>query len=424
MQNTCIRLYTDNSGVKQAVNKGFSSTSSIRDKLLQVHALLRARNCQIYAQHIPGEENVVADALSRTNLGDSYRLHRVLFKMIQLVSIPATIDRFACSSNAQLPLYNTLFKEPGSHGVDAFSQEDYLEHVNFVFPPIAMLPRVSGLFLRAWPQARAIFVFPRWTSQPWYNNYMDMCEACFVLPHSGSKLFEKVHEFPAHKPVRNEYWQFVVGFRNLPIHNNPQWLKLKWTSHKMQFSQRHHTTTTRCGTVCAHWEEVWARDRIQRVHVGPAEHPAQLSAQLHPVVETRDTAGRVGASAQSHGRHGLQRDTCTTDEGRADKRGLDRRELGVVHVWLSGAIRGRGNTPAERAGEKRGPAAGERVAGTSLVVMLWHASFGVLARHMFTSVCCGGVDAVLWVACSHNIGFEEIRRCNSWKRNLVSDELV
>ena len=54
-----------------------------------------------------------------------------------------------------------------------------------------------------------------------------MCETCFVLPHSGSKLFEKVHEFPAHKPVRNEYWQFVVGFRNMPIKNNPQWLKLK-----------------------------------------------------------------------------------------------------------------------------------------------------------------------------------------------------
>lgn len=83
--------------------------------------------------------------MSRTNLGDSYRLNRAIFKMIQLIAEPATIDRFACASNAQLTLFNTLFKEPGSAGIDAFAQNDYMEHVNFMFPPVPMLPRVGNL---------------------------------------------------------------------------------------------------------------------------------------------------------------------------------------------------------------------------------------------------------------------------------------
>lgn len=102
------------------INNGFSQHEHLRCKLVEMQAVLRASQCQAFAAHIRGEDNVVADTLSRTNLGDSYRLHRLLFKTIQLISTPATIDRFACSANAQLPKYNTLVLEPGSGGVDAF----------------------------------------------------------------------------------------------------------------------------------------------------------------------------------------------------------------------------------------------------------------------------------------------------------------
>lgn len=75
--------------------------------------------------------------------------------------------------------------------------------------------------------ARAVIVFPQWTAQPWYNMYVNMCNACFVLPVAGSDLFQKVHSFPTRKPVRNEHWKFVVGFKNLTVLKDPQWEQLK-----------------------------------------------------------------------------------------------------------------------------------------------------------------------------------------------------
>lgn len=119
---------------------------------------------------------------------------------------PATIDRFACAANAQLGLYNTMLHEPGSGGVDAFAQRNYLEHVNYMFPPVVLLPRVVKLLTEGWPNARAIVIFPRWTTQPWFAPLLRMCNVAYVLPVSGSALFEKVHQMPHHAPVRHESW--------------------------------------------------------------------------------------------------------------------------------------------------------------------------------------------------------------------------
>ena len=53
-----------------------------------------------------------------------------------------TIDRFACQANTLLPKYNSLFLDEYTTGVDAFAQKDWLEHTNFVHPPVSIMPRV------------------------------------------------------------------------------------------------------------------------------------------------------------------------------------------------------------------------------------------------------------------------------------------
>lgn len=91
-----------------------------------------------------------------------------------------------------------------------------------------MLPKVGNLFLQAWPNARALIIFPKWTAAPWFNTFVNMCNTCFILPHKGSALFEKAHAFPTCKPVRNEHWQYVLGIRNMELCMHPQWEQLKW----------------------------------------------------------------------------------------------------------------------------------------------------------------------------------------------------
>lgn len=59
------------------------------------------------------------------------------------MSIPFTIDRFACSANTLLPVFNSYFYEPKTAGVDAFAQQDYYHHVNFLHAPLSIMGKLT-----------------------------------------------------------------------------------------------------------------------------------------------------------------------------------------------------------------------------------------------------------------------------------------
>ena len=67
-------MYTDNTGVVAILNKNFSGNALLRAKLLQLYDILSKYNASIVATHIEGEKNVIADEISRTNIGDSWKL--------------------------------------------------------------------------------------------------------------------------------------------------------------------------------------------------------------------------------------------------------------------------------------------------------------------------------------------------------------
>jgi hypothetical protein len=50
---------------------------------MRLQELLTQYNSTIIAQHIPGSQNVVADTLSRVNIGDNWQLNRTVFQQIQ-----------------------------------------------------------------------------------------------------------------------------------------------------------------------------------------------------------------------------------------------------------------------------------------------------------------------------------------------------
>ena len=60
-----VVCFSDNTHVVCALNKGKSVNSYAMDFLRQLFWLTALFNCQLVAVHIPGRENVIADALSR-----------------------------------------------------------------------------------------------------------------------------------------------------------------------------------------------------------------------------------------------------------------------------------------------------------------------------------------------------------------------
>ena len=68
----CIRLFSDNVGVTQAITNNYSKVESVRLCLYELHSLLTSLNCTVVAHYIPGAQNTVADTISRINAGDYY----------------------------------------------------------------------------------------------------------------------------------------------------------------------------------------------------------------------------------------------------------------------------------------------------------------------------------------------------------------
>jgi hypothetical protein len=110
--------------------------------LTQVRGLEAAFNFKLIATHIPGKINTVADRLSRVVLDDNYRVKDEIIRIINECFMRITIDRFATRQNRVTKLFNSYLYEEDCTGIDAFSQNDYPEHINYMFPPISLAGRV------------------------------------------------------------------------------------------------------------------------------------------------------------------------------------------------------------------------------------------------------------------------------------------
>ena len=82
LKNQFIRILTDNMGLVYAIRKQDSKTVPVRDRLIKLYAFMANLNSSIIVQHIKGAQNIVADMVSRIDIGDSFMLNPIMFKAI------------------------------------------------------------------------------------------------------------------------------------------------------------------------------------------------------------------------------------------------------------------------------------------------------------------------------------------------------
>ena len=121
IENVCIRLWCDNMTVVSCLKKGYSPKADIRHWLKAIDQVLVNRGASLIVQWIASKDNVPADTLSRTNVGDAHQLNRDVFQQLAHTMGDLDIDRFATALNTLLPRFNSYFHESGCHGVDAFA---------------------------------------------------------------------------------------------------------------------------------------------------------------------------------------------------------------------------------------------------------------------------------------------------------------
>jgi ribonuclease HI len=121
----------------------------------------------IVSRHLRGLLNTRADHLSRLIDKFEWRLHPRLFRMLDVMWGPHTIDRFASLTTTHLARYNSRYCDPNSVGVDALAQKDWHTNNNYVNPPFRLIPEV--LKVAKEQKALVTIIAPWWPAQPWFQ---------------------------------------------------------------------------------------------------------------------------------------------------------------------------------------------------------------------------------------------------------------
>ena len=143
LRGRVVAVFSDNTTDLVYLKKQGGTRSSTLNLVAQsVLRLCEESQVRLLPQFIPGKLNVLADSLSRRSqvIGSEWTLCSEAFRQL-LCQWPATIDLFATSLNARIPVYFSPMVDPQSAGTDAMLQSwDSLQA--YAFPPFGLLSRV------------------------------------------------------------------------------------------------------------------------------------------------------------------------------------------------------------------------------------------------------------------------------------------
>ena len=110
---------------------------------------------------IPREANDKADSLSRKSDCHDWEIEDWLFKYLDQLWGPYSVDRFAHDYNTKCKHFNSQFWCPGTNGIDSFTLSWYGK-TNWLVPPPRLLTQVINKLEQE--KCNGTLVVPEWTS--------------------------------------------------------------------------------------------------------------------------------------------------------------------------------------------------------------------------------------------------------------------
>ena len=164
-------------------------------------------NFTIQAKHLAGKLNTEADRLSRLSPQYEWYIHPSLFKYIDNIFGPHTVDRFASILTRQTLRYNSRFWDPETEGIDALHQNNWHQEMNFVNPPFRLLPKVIRLIKQT--KAEATVIAPRWPAKIWHQQLIQMAVCHPIkLPKTVKMCIPCLKQLP--EPLKNRKWSLFA----------------------------------------------------------------------------------------------------------------------------------------------------------------------------------------------------------------------
>ena len=200
-----VRVLCDNTTAVHTINNmGTTKSMSCNKIVKEIWEFCILNDIFITCTYIPGKENVVADRASRKVYKQGeWMLDKGLFQQaLDSFEFVPNIDCFATRANAQLDAYVSRYRDPYATHVDAFSF-NWGKYKPYLFPPFSLINRVLQK-IRI-DEVTALCVLPRWKTQAWWPQMLDMMIGEPVILRASPKMLvlpnNKGEVHPLHKKL-------------------------------------------------------------------------------------------------------------------------------------------------------------------------------------------------------------------------------
>lgn len=177
-----IRLRIDNKVAMAYVNRMTGRIPELAEIARKITLELQQIGAKIQAVYIGTKENTIADELSRETDSHDWEVKEKVFQDIERLVGRHTVDRFASKENNKVERFNSRTETAGGEATDALTV-NWQGEVNWIVPPIPLLPKVALKILREKPVAT--IVTPMWPAQVWYQVLKKVARVVRVLPMSA-----------------------------------------------------------------------------------------------------------------------------------------------------------------------------------------------------------------------------------------------
>ena len=233
VKNSTVLVSMDNTTVVAYIRRqGGTHSTELTEEAWKVLNLCLAHNIHLFAKHIPGRFNTLADRMSRVDkpISTEWSLNQeIANKIFQIMDFPS-IDLFATRLNHRLPIYVSPIPDQKVLSIDALSMDWNRIHA-YAFPPFHLIPAVIN---KIWlSQCKIVLIAPLWPDRPWFSELLGLLVSppvsLPVIPNLLAQLKGRIlHQNPGH--LQLHAWELSS---NLSEINNFQ-ARLRSTSPKLE----------------------------------------------------------------------------------------------------------------------------------------------------------------------------------------------
>ena len=184
-----VLLHEDNQAVCGVLAHLSSRSPVMMNELRKLFWLMDTQDIQLRPRYIRSAANVWADRLSRELEGGAdVKFNPRLFRHLNRLWGPHSVDRFASGTNALVERYNARWRDPGAEAVDCLRLPDeaWRAEVNWCHPPYELLDTLVLKLRRS--GAAATVVAPRWPNHAWHQELLAMADSYVEYPASCGLL--------------------------------------------------------------------------------------------------------------------------------------------------------------------------------------------------------------------------------------------